>query len=104
MAKSFIGVVSSDKADKTIVVAIDNRKTHPVYKKQYSITRKFIAHDEKNDAAIGDTVQITETKPISRRKRFTLSKIVERAPIKHEESAQAVLASDEEDESKEKSK
>lgn len=95
MAKSFIGVVTSDKADKTIVVAIENRKTHPVYKKQYSITRKFIAHDEKNDAAIGDTVQITETRPISRRKRFTLSKIVERAPIKHKESTPEVLATDE---------
>ncbi len=87
MAKSFIGVVSSDKADKTIVIAVENRKTHPVYKKQYSVTKKFIAHDEKNEAAIGDTVQIVETKPISRRKRFALAKIVSRAPIKHEEAS-----------------
>lgn len=86
MAKSFTGVVTSDKADKTIVVAIENRKNHPVYKKQYSVTKKFIAHDEKNDAGVGDTVRIEETKPISRRKRFTLAEIVTRAPITHEEA------------------
>lgn len=87
MAKSFTGIVTSDKADKTIVVAIENRKNHPVYKKQYTVTKKFIAHDEKNDAAIGDTVLIEETRPISRRKRFTLVEVITRAPITHEEPA-----------------
>lgn len=87
MAKSFVGVVASDKADKTIVVAIEDRKTHPIYKKQFSVTTKFIAHDEQNNAAIGDTVRIAETKPISKRKRFTLEEVISRAPIKHEESA-----------------
>ncbi len=87
MAKSFTGIVTSDKADKTIVVAIENRKNHPVYKKQYTVTKKFIAHDEKSDAAIGDTVRIEETRPISRRKRFTLAEVITRAPITHEEPA-----------------
>jgi small subunit ribosomal protein S17 len=87
MAKSFTGIVTSDKPDKTIVVAIENRKNHPVYKKQYSVTKKFVAHDEKNDAAIGDTVRIVETKPISRRKHFALEEIVTRAPITHDEPA-----------------
>lgn len=87
MGKSLVGVVSSDKADKTIVVSVERRKTHPIYKKQYSLTRKFKAHDEKNDAAVGDTVEITESKPISRHKRFTLKQIISRAPIKHKETS-----------------
>lgn len=87
MAKSFIGVVSSDKADKTIAVSVMRTKTHPIYKKQYSMTRKFLVHDEKNEAAVGDTVSFVETTPISRHKRFTLDKIVSRAPIQHRESS-----------------
>ena len=86
MAKAFTGVVTSNKPDKTIIVAVENRKTHPVYKKQYSVTRKFVAHDEKNEAAVGDTVRISESKPISKRKRLTLDKIVSKAPITHEEA------------------
>jgi len=85
MAKTFIGIVSSDKADKTIVVSVENQKTHPVYKKQYTVNASFMAHDEKNEAAIGDTVTIVETKPQSKKKRFALESIVERAPIKHQE-------------------
>jgi small subunit ribosomal protein S17 len=85
MAKSFIGVVSSDKADKTIVVTVATRKTHPIYKKQYTDTKKFMAHDEANDASVGDRVSIVETKPLSRRKRFMLEKVIERAPIRHVE-------------------
>lgn len=87
MAKSFIGVVSSDKADKTIAVSVMRAKTHPIYKKQYSVTRKFLVHDEKNEAAIGDTVRFIETKPISKHKRFTLKDVVSRAPIQHREAA-----------------
>ncbi len=86
MAKTFVGVVSSDKADKTIVVKVATRKTHPIYKKQYTSTNKFMAHDEQNDAHIGDKVAISETRPLSARKRFTLEKVLERAPIRHVET------------------
>ncbi len=85
MAKSFTGVVSSDKADKTIVVAVENRKTHPIYKKQYSVTRKFIAHDEQNQAKIGDTVLIEESRPISKRKHFVMKQVIAEAEIRHDE-------------------
>lgn len=91
MARSMTGVVSSDKADKTIVVTVSTRKTHPLYKKQYSVTKKFMAHDEKNDAHIGDSVIIEETRPISARKRFVLKTIVERVGIEHKEEADVVL-------------
>lgn len=87
MAKTLQGVVSSDKADKTIVVTVTTRKTHPIYKKQYSASKKFIAHDETNDAKAGDTVVIAETRPLSARKRHTLVKVVERAGVTHKEEA-----------------
>ncbi len=82
MAKTLTGVVSSDKTDKTIVVIVATRRTHPIYKKQYTETKKFMAHDEKNEAKEGDTVIIEETRPISARKRFKLTKITERAGVK----------------------
>lgn len=85
MARTLIGTVTSDKADKTIVIAVHTRKTHPIYKKQYSVTTKFIAHDESNKAKIGDKVQIVETRPISKRKRFTLQTVIETARIMHVE-------------------
>ena len=85
MAKSMTGVVSSDKGNKTIVVTVRTRKTHPIYKKQYTVSTKFMAHDEQNDAKPGDRVVIIESRPISARKRFVLDKIVERAAIRHEE-------------------
>lgn len=88
MAKTLTGLVSSDKADKTIVVTVTTRKTHPVYKKQYSVSKKFMAHDAQNEAKLGDTVTIAETKPVSARKRFALLKIVERAAIRHEEAVE----------------
>lgn len=87
MAKTLTGVVSSDKGDKTIVVTVTTRKTHPIYKKKYSFSKKFIAHDEKNEANSGDTVVIAETRPLSARKRHTLVKIVERAGVEHKEAA-----------------
>lgn len=86
MAKTLTGVVSSDKGDKTIVVTVQTRKTHPLYKKQYTFGKKFMAHDEKNEAHQGDKVVISETRPLSARKRFTLEKIVERAGVEHVES------------------
>src|SRR5437016_1909311 len=86
MAKQFTGTVTSDKADKTIVIAIKTRRTHPLYKKQYSVNSKFMAHDEKNEARIGDLVTISETKPLSARKRFKLERIIERAGVGFEEA------------------
>jgi small subunit ribosomal protein S17 len=93
MAKSIQGIVSSDKADKTIVVTVHTRKTHPLYRKQYMVTSKFMAHDEKNAAKNGDKVVITETRPISARKRFTLSEIIEKPKLR-EENLEAVTSED----------
>ncbi len=87
MARTITGRVSSDKPDKTIVVSVTTRKTHPIYKKQYSVTNKFMAHDEKNEAKEGDKVLIAESIPISAKKRFTLVKVVEKAPTKHVEAS-----------------
>lgn len=89
MAKTLIGRVSSDKADKTITVTVSTRKTHPIYKKQYSVSTKFMAHDENNEARLGDKVSIVETRPISARKRYTLEKVIERPVIVEQEGAQA---------------
>ena len=73
------GVVVSAANDKTIVVSVESRKPHPVYKKMISTTKKFHAHDENNEAGVGDTVQIMETRPMSKLKRWRLVKIVEKA-------------------------
>ena len=78
MARTLTGVVSSDKRDKTITVMITSRETHPLYKKQYTITRKYTAHDEKNEAHEGDTVMIEETRPVSKTKTWKHVKIVEK--------------------------
>ena len=86
MARILTGVVSSDKGNKTIVVTVSSRKTHPIYKKQYTVTTKFMAHDEKNEAKLGDTVSLKESRPQSARKRFTLEKIVEKAGGRFEET------------------
>src|SRR4029077_2990424 len=90
MAKSITGVVSSDKADKTIVVTVRERKTHPLYRKQYTVSKKFIAHDENNEAHTGDKVVIVETRPISKRKSHKLESIVERGGVTHVEKAPEV--------------
>ncbi len=87
MAKTITGVVSSDKSDKTIVITVREKKTHPLYRKQYTTSKKFIAHDEKNEAKLGDKVVVVETRPISKRKRFTLQSIIETAEVKHVEAA-----------------
>jgi small subunit ribosomal protein S17 len=79
MPKQMTGTVTSDKGDKTIVITVRARRTHPLYKKQYTVNTKFMAHDEKNEAKIGDLVMITETRPLSARKRFALSRIIEKA-------------------------
>lgn len=79
MAHSLIGTVTSDKRDKTITVSIVSRETHPLYRKQYTKTRKYTAHDEKNEAKHGDRVEIVETAPISKTKSYKLVKILERS-------------------------
>lgn len=75
------GVVCSDKMDKTIVVEISEKKAHPLYGKQTKFSRKFKAHDENNEAKVGDTVEIIETRKLSRDKHFRLLRIVEKAVI-----------------------
>ena len=79
LRKERIGVVTSDKMDKSIVVAVERKKKHPKYGKFVKTTTKFVAHDEKNDSHIGDTVKIMETRPLSKTKNWRLVEIVERA-------------------------
>lgn len=82
MARTIIGTVSSAKGDKTIVVTVHTRKTHPIYRKQYTVSKKFMAHDEKNEAEAGDKVAIVETRPISKRKHFMLDRIIEKPALR----------------------
>ncbi|WP_298000400.1 30S ribosomal protein S17 [uncultured Faecalibaculum sp.] len=77
--KTYHGTVVSDKMDKTITVAVETKKTHPLYGKRVKYTKKFKAHDEQNAAREGDTVVIMETRPLSATKRFRLVEIVEKA-------------------------
>jgi small subunit ribosomal protein S17 len=94
MARTIIGTVSSNKSDKTIVVTVHVRKTHPLYRKQYTVSKKFMAHDEKNEAETGDKVAIVETRPLSARKRYTLDRILEK-PVLREDSLLATKATEE---------
>ena len=73
------GVVVSDANDKTIVVSVEERKPHPIYKKMITTSKKFHAHDENNEAGLGDTVLIMETRPLSKMKRWRLIRVVEKA-------------------------
>ena len=77
--KEFVGTVKSDKMMKTIVVAIETLKLHPLYKKYVKRVKKVKAHDEKNDAKIGDLVRVIECRPLSKEKRWRLVEILERA-------------------------
>jgi small subunit ribosomal protein S17 len=77
--KTRIGVVTSNKMDKTIVVSITRKVKHPIYGKFVNKTTKFYAHDEKNQCGIGDTVKIMETRPLSKLKRWRLVEIIEKA-------------------------
>lgn len=77
--KERVGQVVSNKMDKSITVAVQRRVKHPIYGKFVRKTTKFMAHDEKNECGIGDTVRIMETRPMSARKRWRLVEIVERA-------------------------
>ncbi len=79
MAHTLVGIVSSDKRDKTITVSIENRETHPLYRKQYTKTRKYTAHDENNEAHLGDKVEIASCRPLSKTKTYKLVKVLERS-------------------------
>ena len=79
LRKERIGIVTSNKMDKTITVAVHRKEKHPIYGKFVNKTSKFSAHDAGNDCGIGDTVKIMETRPLSKNKRWRLVEIIERA-------------------------
>ena len=79
LRKTRVGFVVSDKMDKTIVVAVEESRRHALYGKSEKITKKFKAHDENNECGIGDRVEIMETRPLSKDKRWRLVRIVEKA-------------------------
>ena len=76
--KVYRGKVVSDKMDKTITVAVETKKTHPIYGKRVKYTKKYKAHDENNECDIGDIVEVMETRPLSKDKRYRLVRIVEK--------------------------
>jgi small subunit ribosomal protein S17 len=76
--KTRIGVVTSDKSAKTVTVVVERRVAHPFYGKQQTRTKKFHAHDEKNEYRVGDVVRIVETRPLSRTKRWRVAELIER--------------------------
>lgn len=79
MGRHITGTVVSDKGSKTIVISVNERKTHPLYKKQYTVRSRYMAHDAKEEAKMGDRVVITESRPISARKQFVLKEILQRS-------------------------
>ena len=79
--RGLVGKVVSDKTDKTITVLVETYKKDPLYGKRVKSSKKYAAHDEKNEAKVGDTVRITETRPLSRTKHYRLVEIVEKAII-----------------------
>ena len=81
LRKTRVGIVVSDKMDKTIVVKVETRVKHPLYGKTVRSSKKFKTHDEENQARIGDKVLIVETRPLSKEKTWRLKEILEKAPI-----------------------
>ncbi len=79
LRKTRVGLVISNKMDKTITVAIERKVPHPIYKKYYKKTTKLLAHDEKGECNMGDKVKIMETRPLSARKRWRMIEIIEKA-------------------------
>ena len=79
LRKERVGVVSSNKRDKTITVAVKYKEKHPIYGKFVNKTKKYHAHDEKNECNVGDTVRLVETRPLSKTKRWRLVEIIEKA-------------------------
>lgn len=90
MAKSIIGVVTSDKPDKTIIISVQTKKMNKLYKRQYLSTKKYSVHDEKNEAKIGDTVSIVACRPYSAHKHHALKQIVSRAVLQKSDIAPIV--------------
>lgn len=82
MGRALTGTVVSDTQDKTVIVRVDRRMSHPLYKKPYLISKKYTAHDEKNEAKLGDVVEIDESRPLSKTKRWTLNKVVNAAEVR----------------------
>lgn len=82
LRKSRVGVVTSDKMEKTVVVSVETLIEHPLYKKRIKQTKKFKAHDEQNQCKIGDKVRIMETRPLSKDKRWRVIEIIESAVVK----------------------
>lgn len=79
LRKTRVGIVVSNKMHKSIIVAIERKVAHPIYKKYFKKTTKLMAHDEKNECGIGDVVKIMETRPLSKRKNWRLVEVVEKA-------------------------
>ena len=79
LRKERIGLVTGTKMNKSIVVSVEAREKHPMYGKFIKITKKFMAHDEKNECGVGDTVKIMETRPMSKLKRWRMVEIIEKA-------------------------
>lgn len=96
MARTITGVVSSKAGDKTIVITVNTSKVHPIYRKRFTRSAKFMAHDAKNEAGVGDKVIIVETRPLSARKRFSLEKIIAKGGIQfRDEDAMADIPKEE---------
>lgn len=81
LKRELIGVVVSDKADKTITVKVETYKKDPIYKKRIKYSKKYAAHDEKNQAHVGDKVRLIATRPLSKTKRYELAEVIEKAII-----------------------
>ena len=79
--KEKVGIVISNKMNKTIVIKVENRFIHPIYQKTITKTKKYLAHDELSECNIGDQVLVQETRPLSKKKRWTLSKIISKSSI-----------------------
>lgn len=79
--KTRVGIVVSDKMEKTVVVAIEESKKHPVYKKVMRVTKRYKAHDEENTCRVGDKVKLMETRPLSKDKHWRVLEIIEKAPV-----------------------
>ena len=92
--KLLLGKVVSNKMKKTIVVEVTRKKAHPLYGRVISIRKKFYAHDEKNEAHVGDTVRIEESRPLSRLKRWTLKEIVRKTALVPEIAADVIAGAE----------
>lgn len=92
MAKVLTGKVTSKSGDKSLVITVARRVVHPLYKKNYSVSARFAAHDEKSEGQVGDTVSIIESRPISKTKRFKLLKVLERPAIREEDKIDALAS------------